>query len=58
MIIFKNFFSFMLTFYAYDWITNGGIKPTMMAIASIQVVICFLSIPMCKSYSPKVIHRN
>ncbi|KAF4978080.1 hypothetical protein FZEAL_5470 [Fusarium zealandicum] len=46
MIIFKNFFSFVLTFYAYDWIKDGGIERTMMSIASIQVVVCLLSIPM------------
>ncbi|VZH86914.1 unnamed protein product [Fusarium fujikuroi] len=46
MIIFKNFFSFILTFFAYDWINQGGIERTMLAIASIQVVVCLLSIPM------------
>ncbi|KAF4453821.1 transporter HOL1 [Fusarium albosuccineum] len=46
MIIFKNFFSFILTFFAYDWISGGGIRPTMLAIASIQVVVCLLSVPM------------
>ncbi|CAM1506708.1 Fc.00g063490.m01.CDS01 [Cosmosporella sp. VM-42] len=46
MIIFKNFFSFMLTFYAYDWIISGGVKPTMVAIGSIHVGVCLLSIPM------------
>lgn len=49
MIIFKNFFSFVLTFYAYDWIIKGGIRPTLLAIASIQVAVCLLSVPMCKS---------
>ena len=49
MIIFKNFFSFALTWKAYDWVTDGGIRPTMITIASIQVVVCFLSVPMCKS---------
>ncbi|OLN95894.1 Protein HOL1-like protein 2 [Colletotrichum chlorophyti] len=46
MIIFKNIFSFGLTYSAYDWIIAGGIKPTMIAIASIQVVVCATSIPM------------
>ncbi|GKT63597.1 major facilitator superfamily transporter [Colletotrichum tofieldiae] len=46
MIIFKNIFSFGLTYSAYDWIIAGGIKPTMIAISSIQVVVCALSIPM------------
>jgi len=48
LLIFKNFFSFGLTFSAYNWVVNGGIFNTFMAIASIQVVICLLSIPMCK----------
>ncbi|KAM0329957.1 hypothetical protein ACHAQA_004125 [Verticillium albo-atrum] len=46
MIIFKNFFSFGLTWAAYDWIIQGGVRTTMLAIASIQVVICATSIPM------------
>lgn len=46
MIIFKNFFSFALTFYAYDWIIEGGVRPTLLAISSIQVVVCLSSIPM------------
>jgi hypothetical protein len=48
MIIFKNFFSFALTFKAYDWIIDGGIRPTLIGISSIQIVVCLLSIPMCK----------
>ncbi|SPN97161.1 related to transporter protein HOL1 [Cephalotrichum gorgonifer] len=47
MIIFKNFFSFVLTFYAFDWVTTGlGIRDTMTIIASIQVAVCLTSIPM------------
>ncbi|KAM0564422.1 hypothetical protein ACHAPJ_000635 [Fusarium lateritium] len=46
MIIFKNFFSFMLTFFAYNWISDGGIERTMVSIASIQVGVCLLSVPM------------
>jgi len=48
MIIFKNFFSFALTFKAYDWIISNGIRPTMIGISTIQVGVCLLSIPMCK----------
>lgn len=52
MIIFKNFFSFVLTFFAFDWVTTGmGIKWTIVIIASIQVVIFLTSIPMCKCAS-------
>jgi hypothetical protein len=50
LLIFKNFFSFGLTFSAYDWVkVQGGINNSFIAIASVQVVICLLSIPMCKS---------
>ena len=49
LIIFKNFFSFGLTFSAYHWLVQHGTLRTFMIIASVQVVICLLSIPMCKS---------
>ena len=51
MIIFKNIFSFILTFFAYDWLITGGIKHTMIAISIVQVVVCLVSIPMCMSLS-------
>lgn len=50
MIIFKNIFSFILTFFAYDWLIKGGIKHTMIAISIVQVVVCVISVPMCKSF--------
>ncbi|RMJ22323.1 Mfs transporter [Aspergillus sp. HF37] len=46
LLIFKNIFSFILTFFAYNWIVDNGVKPAFMAVASVQVVICLLSIPM------------
>ncbi|KNG87266.1 MFS transporter [Aspergillus nomiae NRRL 13137] len=46
MLIFKNIFSFILTFFAYDWLLSNGIKPAFLAISSIQMGICALSIPM------------
>ncbi|KAL5088591.1 hypothetical protein Trisim1_006546 [Trichoderma cf. simile WF8] len=46
MIIFKNIFSFILTFFAYDWLIKGGIKHTLIAISIVQVVVCLISIPM------------
>lgn len=48
LLIFKNMFSFVLTFFAYDWMAYGGVKHTMIVVGSIQVGICCLSIPMCK----------
>ncbi|KAJ5157520.1 uncharacterized protein N7482_008620 [Penicillium canariense] len=46
LLIFKNMFSFVLTFFAYGWMAYGGVKHTMTVIGSIQVGICCLSIPM------------
>ncbi|KAE8349079.1 putative MFS transporter [Aspergillus coremiiformis] len=46
MLIFKNMFSFILTFFAYDWLVSNGIKPAFLAISSIQMGICALSVPM------------
>ncbi|KAL6716339.1 hypothetical protein ACLMJK_005905 [Lecanora helva] len=48
LLIFKNVFSFGLTFGAYGWLVDGGILKVFYAIASVQVGICLLSIPMCK----------
>ena len=48
LLIFKNVFSFALTWGAYDWLTTAGISKTFYIVASIQVGICLLSIPMCK----------
>ncbi|ORY56704.1 major facilitator superfamily transporter [Pseudomassariella vexata] len=46
LIIFKNMFSFGLTFKAYEWLVYGGIEETFHVLASVQVVVCLLSIPM------------
>ncbi|KAL8773133.1 MAG: hypothetical protein Q9209_001809 [Squamulea sp. 1 TL-2023] len=46
LLIFKNIFSFGLTWGAYNWLTTAGISKTFYIIASIQVGICLLSIPM------------
>lgn len=46
LLVFKNMFSFGLTWGAYDWLVEAGISKTFYIIASIQVGICLLSIPM------------
>ncbi|EKD11872.1 uncharacterized protein L3040_009045 [Drepanopeziza brunnea f. sp. 'multigermtubi'] len=46
ILIFKNFFTFGLTFSAYDWLVEAGIYKTFMWISSVQIVICMLSVPM------------
>lgn len=46
LLIFKNVFSFGLTYGAYNWIVAAGITKVFYIIASVQVGICLLSIPM------------
>lgn len=49
-------FSFCLTWSAYDWLITAGISKTFYIIASVQVGLCLLSIPMCKSLAKFPIH--
>ncbi|KAI0398625.1 major facilitator superfamily transporter [Xylariaceae sp. FL0594] len=46
LIIFKNLFSFALTFKAYNWLVEGGIERVFYALGAVQLVVCLLSIPM------------
>ena len=48
LLVFKNVFSFGLTWGAYHWLVQAGILKVFYVIASVQVGICLLSIPMCK----------
>lgn len=48
LLVFKNIFSFGLTFSGYNWLVKTGIKPVFLAISSVQVVICCLTVLMCK----------
>ena len=57
LLIFKNIFSFGLTWGAYDWLLSAGILKTFLIIASIQVAICLLSIPMCKAPHSHLTYR-
>ena len=52
LLIFKNIFSFGLTWSAYNWLIQTGIRETFYIIGSVQVCICLLSVPMCKYYPP------
>ncbi|OAA77995.1 MFS transporter [Akanthomyces lecanii RCEF 1005] len=45
-ILFKNFFSFVVTYYALDWLIEGGIRRVLVIISILQMVICLLSVPM------------
>ena len=49
LLIFKNLFSFALTWGGYDWMLHTGIVPSFNIIASVQVGVCALTIPMCES---------
>lgn len=48
LLIFKNIFSFSLTFKGLDWLSQTGIKPVFVDVGSVQVGICLLSVFMCK----------
>ena len=58
MLIFKNIFSFGLTWSAYNWLLRDGIVKIFLIIGSIQVVVCLLSIPMCKFPQPASLVRK
>jgi hypothetical protein len=50
MMFFKNIFSFALTWKGYDWLVESGtIKPIFVAIGSVQVGVCLLTVPQCKA---------
>ncbi|KAH7031182.1 major facilitator superfamily domain-containing protein [Microdochium trichocladiopsis] len=46
LLIFKNLFSFGLTFKAYDWLVQGGVVYVFKVLGLVQIVICLTSIPM------------
>ena len=50
MIIFKNIFSFALTFKAYDWLIENhtDATPLFNAVGTVQVVVSLTTIPLCK----------
>jgi hypothetical protein len=51
MMFFKNIFSFALTWKGYDWLVqSGSIKPIFVAIGSVQVGVCLLTVPLCKFF--------
>ena len=54
LLIFKNVFSFGLTFKAYPWLVEAGSEKIFKIVGSVQLVICLLSIPMCKTFSSQV----
>ncbi|KAL1958794.1 hypothetical protein VTO42DRAFT_3913 [Malbranchea cinnamomea] len=46
LLVFKNIFSFVMTYFAYDWLVAAGPRTVFLVIASIQVGVCLLSVPM------------
>lgn len=46
LIIFKNLFSFVLAYYAYQWVLGRGFQGMFVIFGSIEVGICLLGIPM------------
>tara|TARA_R110002003_G_scaffold97_12_gene7862 strand:- start:49116 stop:50543 length:1428 start_codon:yes stop_codon:yes gene_type:complete len=53
LLVFKNVFSFALTFKGFDWIVEAGrkgngVKGVFVAVGSVQVAVCALTVPMCK----------
>jgi hypothetical protein len=49
LLVFKNLFSFGLTFKGFDWLVQtNSTKNMFIALGSVQVAICALTIPMCK----------
>lgn len=46
MMIFKNVFSFGLTYSGYQWLIDGGIKNVFVAVGSVHVALCFLTVPL------------
>ncbi|RDW84947.1 hypothetical protein BP6252_02537 [Coleophoma cylindrospora] len=53
MIMFKNFFSFGLTWSAYGWLVHSGTYKVFMVISSVQIIVCLLSVPMCEFFQLK-----
>lgn len=52
LLVFKNLFSFALTFKGFDWLVQANsVKSMFIALGSVQVAICALTIPLCKSSS-------
>lgn len=55
-IVFKNLFSFALTYKAFDWLLGSGSKGANLfnPVASVQLAVCLLTVPMCKSTAPSL----
>lgn len=48
LLIFKNMFSFLLTWYAFDWVFSLPKDKLFIIFGSVQMGVCALTIPLCK----------
>jgi hypothetical protein len=48
LLVFKNIFSFGLTWSGFGWLNNSGIKTVFYAVGSVQVGVCCLTVLMCE----------
>jgi hypothetical protein len=49
MMLFKNIFSFALTFKGYDWLVlTGSARGVFYPVGGVQIAVCSLTIPLCK----------
>ena len=55
LLVFKNLFSFGLTFKGFDWLVQAdSTKKMFIALGSVQIAICALTIPLCKFHSSRL----
>ena len=58
MLVFKNIFSYGLTYKGLDWLgESGGSKAVFFGCGAVQVVVCMLTVPMCK-FRITMLHSN
>lgn len=55
LLIFKNMFSFLLTWFAFDWVFALHKDRLFVIFGSIQMGVCALTIPLCISSQNRII---
>lgn len=50
LLVFKNVYSFGLTFSGYEWLVRGGVREVFVAVGSVQVGICCLAGVLCEYF--------
>lgn len=48
LLLFKNVFAFGICYSGYTWLQQSSVKELFIIVASVEVGICALTIPMCK----------